>query len=42
MRAIVRNRRYKEMKYVSIAVFGVTSQQAAIVTALLIMHIVDM
>jgi hypothetical protein len=41
VRAIVRNRRYREMKYASTAVFGVTSQQAATVTALLILHIVD-
>lgn len=41
LRAIVRNKRYTEMKYISTAVFGVTSQQAAIVTALLTLHIVD-
>jgi hypothetical protein len=43
VRAIIRNRRYREMKYISTAVrvFGVTSQQAAIVTALLTLHVVD-
>ena len=41
VRATVRNRRYREMKYISNAEFGVTSQQAAIVTALLVLHIVD-
>jgi hypothetical protein len=37
----IRNRRYRDTKYVSTAVFGVTSQQAAIVTALLILKIVN-